>query len=139
MVLRAILVTVGLSWAGALFGGVAGAGAQFVWMVLEGGELFWDPSFLIFGALMGVVAGAFLAPLTAWLLMRHVPLGLAFAGTLLGTVAGAGAGAVIASLGGAIWGGFAGYGISAAVLRFRVPRDGRALAPSTGVRGSLQG
>lgn len=60
--------------------------------------------------------------LTAWLLMGHVPLGLAFGGTLLGTVAGAAVAAAAGSLPGAIYGGFAGYAASALVLRIRVAR-----------------
>jgi hypothetical protein len=137
MLLRAILVTIGLSWAGAIFGGLAGAGAQWVWMAVDGDGFLHEPGILLFGGTMGLVAGAFLAPLTAWLLMRHVPLGLAFAGTLLGTVAGAGAGAIIGDMQAAMLGGFAGYAISAVALRFRVPRAGRTLAPGAGARASL--
>lgn len=125
--LRAILVTLGLSVAGAVFGAVAGVGAQFVWMLAEGEQIWSYPPVFIIGAAMGTAAGAILAPLTAWLLMRHVPLGLAFGGTLLGTVAGAAVGGVIGSLMGAIYGGFIGYGASAVMLRLRVPRPSMAI------------
>ncbi|MBB4638698.1 hypothetical protein [Longimicrobium terrae] len=128
---RAILVTLGLSAAGAVFGAIAGLVAQVAWMLLEWDGWFRYPEVLVFGAGMGMIAGAVLAPLTAWLLMRHVPLGLAFGGTLLGTVAGAAVGATMGSLPGAIYGGFIGYAASALVLRFRVARPPRAVTRST--------
>jgi hypothetical protein len=128
--LRAILVTLGLGVAGAVFGAVAGVGAQLVWMIADGEQIWHYPPIFYFGAVMGMVAGAILAPLPAWLLMRHVPLGLAFGGTLLGTVAGAAVGGMIGSLMGAIYGGFIGYASSALVLRFRVARPPRAISRS---------
>lgn len=126
--LRAIWVTLGLTVAGAVFGAMAGAVAQVAWMLVEWDGWFRYPEVLLFGTALGAVAGAVLAPLTAWLLMRHVPLGLAFGGTLLGTVAGAAVGATIGSLPGAIYGGFIGYAASALVLRFRVARPPKAIS-----------
>lgn len=139
MWIRGIVVTLGLAVAGAVFGAIAGAGAQTVWMVLDGAPVRAISKLVWFGAQMGLIAGAILAPISGWLLMRHVPLWLAFGGTLLGTIAGAGVGAVIGGMWTAMLGGFAGYATSAIALRVRTSRGGRALPASGPGRVAIGG
>ena len=82
-------VTLGLSAAGIVFGGVAGSATWALTEVLSGGFAgSWDPDLLLSASLVGAILGAVCAPLVGWLLLRYVPLGRAFAGLTLGTIIG---------------------------------------------------
>lgn len=86
---RVVGVTVGLSAAGAAFGGLAGAGALAVVIILSGEwSILVSPSLLLFAGGIGAVLGAVCAPLAGWLLLRRVPLGRVFGGLTLGTIIG---------------------------------------------------
>jgi hypothetical protein len=128
---RIAAITAGLMAAGALFGGVSGAVALTGYAVaMDGPAIVWeDPVIIFFAAITGAALGAVLGPVAAWLLMRHVPLGLAFAGTALGTVAGAGVGMLLTSGPGIVLLGTSiiGFAASAVFLRFAVPRQGARL------------
>jgi hypothetical protein len=127
---RILSVTMGLMLAGAVFGTITGALTLFVWMAIIGGidALFEDMVLMLWmGAWFGGTLGAVMGPSAAWLLMRHVPLGLAVGGTMLGTLAGSGIGLLAtANPVGAMFCGMAGFGVTAIRLRVRFPRgDGR--------------
>jgi hypothetical protein len=86
---RVALVTAGLAVAGAVLGAIAGALALGIaitssWSPLGLSELV----ILVMPAFVGGFIGFFAAPLVGWLLLRHVPLGRAFGGLVLGTVVG---------------------------------------------------
>jgi len=84
---RILAITSGLLIVGSLLGAFAGAAvAGIVGLVLDGSAP--DPELLRFGATFGAPLGGVLLPLAGWVLMRHVPLGRAFLGTAIGTVAG---------------------------------------------------
>lgn len=132
---RIAAVTAGLMVAGGVFGTLAGMIVLIAWTLVLG-EPLMDVvadlgSVLRLAMLFGGVLGAVLGPLAAWLLMRHVPLGLAVGGTTLGTLAG-GVGALVATGNPflAMLYGMAGFGISALGLRLRVPRRERRLLGS---------
>ncbi|HEX2078115.1 MAG TPA: hypothetical protein VHG08_10415, partial [Longimicrobium sp.] len=113
--LRIAAVTAGLMAAGAVFGAVAGVTTLAAWALKDGGfrDLASDLGFVLgYGAFFGGVFGAVLGPLAAWLLMRHVPLGLAVGGTTLGTVAGMAAGLLFPDFGVSFYGGFAGFALA---------------------------
>ena len=87
---RVLAVTAGLIVTGILAGGLAAGCAVALTAILQGDwrsaldlEL-WGFSFAI-----GAVIGAVIAPVTAWLFLRHVPLGrLTFQTTLATALAG---------------------------------------------------
>lgn len=84
-------VTLGLAAAGAVAGGVAGfLFAAVVTATATAGlpSLGVAVTVLAFGGIAGAALGTVLGPVAAWLLMRHVPLGLAIGGTTLGALAG---------------------------------------------------
>jgi hypothetical protein len=128
---RILAVTAGLAVAGGVFGTIAGALTLLAWLIWIGQlhSLVDDTAFVLWiGAWYGGTLGAVMGPIAAWLLMRHVPLGLAVGGTLLGTLASGGMGLlatgnpVVAML----W-GMAGFGITAIGLRIRFPSRERRL------------
>ena len=132
---RIAAVTAGLMVAGGVFGTIAGMIVLIAW-----GMVHADPSIftldglrfvLEFAIVIGGVLGAVLGPIAAWLLMRHVPLGLAVGGTTLGTLAGGGI-ALVATGDPvvAMLYGVGGFAISAIGLRLRVPRSDRRLLGS---------
>jgi hypothetical protein len=132
---RIALVSAGLMVAGALFGGIAGGLAVLGFLLWEGGGLQVlreMPGALLYGGVPGAVLGAVLGPVAAWLLMRHVPLGLAVAGTTLGSLAGAGTGMLIADVEQIIAGALIGFAVSAAGLRIAIPRPDRTRLPGGG-------
>jgi hypothetical protein len=76
---------------------------------------------LIFVGALGALLGGVLLPITAWLFLRRVPIGLAVLGTLLGTVVGGALGWILFSgadqIRGGLAGAFAGFALSALLLR----------------------
>ena len=90
---RILLVTAGLSLAGAVLGALAAVVATT--FVLAGirmtnhlsGVVTFDP-FLVTGV-EGALCGAILGPITAWVALRRVPLGRALLMATLGTTVGA--------------------------------------------------
>jgi hypothetical protein len=129
---RIAAVTAGLIVAGGVFGTIAGVIVLLAWTLMLGEPLIITPgdlgSVLHLAMFFGGVPGTVLGPIAAWLLMRHVPLGLAVAGTTLGTLAG-GVGALVATEDpfAALLYGMAGFGLSAVGLWLRVPRRERRL------------
>ena len=86
---RVLVVTAGLAVAGATCGGLAAAVALALALLpSEGMVLFSDPGVLRLAAVVGAGIGSVLAPIAGWLLLRHVPLGRAFAGLTIGTIVG---------------------------------------------------
>lgn len=82
-------VTLGLSAAGAALGGVAGATALGVALLVSDGlGVLKDLGILLIPGVIGAMLGAVCAPLAGWLLLRRVPLGRAFGGLTLGTIVG---------------------------------------------------
>jgi hypothetical protein len=122
---RVAAVTGGLIMAGAIAGGVASAIAIVAVGLVSDGSMgmYHDPETIILGGILGAIYGAVLGPLAAWLLMRHVPLGIAIGGTMLGTLIG-GVAALMTeqhflSL------PLAGFALAALVIRLAVPRPAR--------------
>ena len=120
--LRIAAVTGGLLVAGAVAGAIAADAAFVIAQTIEGGSLSLiglEP--LLFVGSLGALLGGVLLPITAWLFLRRVPIGLAVLGTLLGTVVGGALGWILfsgsdqirAGLGGA----FAGFALSTLLLR----------------------
>lgn len=86
---RIIGVTAALLACGAVFGGVAAVlAALLAFTITEGpaSGVLYDA--LAIAGVIGALLGGLLLPAACWLLLRRVPLGLAFLGTVLGTVAG---------------------------------------------------
>jgi hypothetical protein len=129
---RIAAVTAGLMVAGGVFGTLAGIVVLIAWARIIGEPLMVTlgnlGAVLQVAMVFGGVLGAVLGPIAAWLLMRHVPLGLAVGGTTLGTLAG-GVVALVATGNPftALLYGMAGFGVSAIGLRLRVPRRERRL------------
>jgi hypothetical protein len=87
---RVVGVTLGLVGAGALLGALAGGvalafSALIRWGDPSGSDLLSD---LLLGAFFGAPLGALTAPILAWLLLRRVPLGRMFLGSVAGGVVG---------------------------------------------------
>jgi hypothetical protein len=130
---RIAAVTAGLIVAGAVFGTIAGALMLTGWLALTGSFTSLDDAAFVlrFSFDFGGKAGAVLGPIAAWLLMRHVPLGLAVGGTTLGTLVGGVAGLIYTGLPvGSMLFGVAGFGISAIALRIGYPRREPRRLPS---------
>jgi uncharacterized membrane protein len=122
--LRIAAVTAGLLVAGAVAGFIAADVAFLIAVAFEnpGPELITLEPLLFVGSL-GALLGGVLLPITAWLFLRRVPLGLAVLGTLLGTVVGGALGWILSSapyqIQGGLGGAFAGFALSALLLRLR--------------------
>ncbi|MBI4821991.1 MAG: hypothetical protein HY791_37385 [Deltaproteobacteria bacterium] len=84
---RILLVTLGLSVAGAVFGAIA---FMIAFEVIDSFEsnAFGLGTVLRAGFTFGAPLGAVLAPITGWLLLRYVPLGTAFLGLTVGSTIG---------------------------------------------------
>lgn len=119
---RIVAVTLGLAMAGLVVGGVLGALLISVWMLVAGEGKF-EPRLIPYTAAVGGMMGVVLGPLSAWLLMRYVPIGLAIGGTALGTLAGAAVGIVVGGLGTGLTGGLIGFAVTALLLGVRASRD----------------
>ena len=129
---RIAAVTAGLVVAGAVFGTIAGVVLLTAWLAVTGSfHSLRDAAFVLrFSFYFGGSLGAVLGPVAAWLLMRHVPLGLAVGGTTLGTVVGGVIGFITTGLPvGSMLFGVAGFGISAIALRIGHPRRDHRLLP----------
>lgn len=88
-ILRVLGVTLGLSAAGALFGGIAAAIAILVWgMGKFAGGLDGAVGAMGFAFSVGAVLGSIMGPFVAWGLLRHVPLGKAVLGATIGAFVG---------------------------------------------------
>jgi hypothetical protein len=129
---RVAAVTGGLIVVGAIAGALATAIAvAAVLLATVPRELVRDPGILLFAGTIGAAFGSVLGPLAAWLLMRHVPLGIAIGGTMLGTLAG---GVAALLLDGQFpWNLYLalpllGFFLAALVIRVSVPRPARVWA-----------
>jgi hypothetical protein len=130
---RIAAVTAGLMVAGGVFGTIAGMAVLMAWGLAEGDAIGLADLGPLLGLslVLGGGLGAVLGPLSAWLLMRHVPLGVAVGGTTLGTLAGGVIGLIAtADPFVAMSYGVAGFGISAIALRIRFPSRERRLLRS---------
>src|SRR5215208_4136115 len=130
---RILAVIAGLLAVGAAAGALTGAAvASLIVLVGDGPRHAFEPLVLGIGAAYGAPLGALLLPLSGWLLMRHVPLGRALLGTVVGTVVGGLAGwfapvgvdEVFRSLIGAM----AGFALAVLVLRRSAARARREAA-----------
>jgi hypothetical protein len=125
MLMRIVGVTLGLAAAGFVAGAIVGLAMMGIWLALS--PVLGDTaSNLLRGAAFGGAVGAVAGPAAAWLLMRHVPLGLAIGGTALGTLAGAALGLLIGGWEGSFGGAFLGFTLVAVALRIRGSRAARA-------------
>jgi len=124
--MRIAAVTAGLIVAGAVFGTIAGAAVLTAWLAATGSfsAPMGDAAFVLqFSFAFGGRLGAVLGPIAGWLLMRHVPLGLAMGGTTLGTIVGGVIGFIATALPiGSMVYGVAGFALSAIALRIGYPR-----------------
>jgi hypothetical protein len=134
--LRIAAVTGGLLVAGAVAGFIAADLAFLIAGAIDGngpGLIGLEP--MLFVGSLGALLGGVLLPITAWLFLRRVPLGLAVLGTLLGTVVGGALGWILFSgsdqIGGGLGGAFAGFALSTLLLRL--------LASAPRVRVSTRG
>jgi hypothetical protein len=122
-VARIIGVTIGLVAGGIVFGAIAGGTAFWaVALITEQGTSL--EAFEI-GAAFGAPLGALTAPLLAWLLLRHVPIGKMFLVCSAGTAVGGMVGWFATLVGGDILlnpllGAFIGCLIAAIALWYRV-------------------
>jgi len=93
---RILAVTAGLIVAGIVAGAVAAGCALALSLVLLGEwRAAVDVGFWKIAGLVGAMIGGVAAPLTAWLFMRHVPLGQMIAQTTLATIVFGGVGFAI--------------------------------------------
>jgi hypothetical protein len=131
---RVAAVTAALAALGVFVGAVSGALVMLAFVLVRTG--FTSPadlaSMIAWGAMIGAVMGAVLGPLSAWLLMRHVPIGIAIGGTALGTIAGAVAGLFLGGPGVILLCALGGFAVAAVALWLRTPRGTR---PGAGARG----
>lgn len=117
--LRIAAITAGLAATGAVAGAVLGVliMALSILGAHSAAALMGAWILLLLGAGFGAAVGAVLAPASAWVLLRHVPLGRAVALTFLVATLGATLGMILspnASIGGAL----VGFGAAAVWLRF---------------------
>jgi hypothetical protein len=135
---RILVVTLILALVGALWGAVLGALIGFAMGVVRLGQSVEGAALtMVTTAGGGAALGAVLAPLTAWLLLRYVPLGRALGYTTLGTTVGAAAGLAAAGLAVArtdwwLWGALIGFALAAIWLRVftKAPRPAVDSPPS---------
>ena len=112
---RILILTAALALTGATMGAVLGALVSVMALGPEGVVLI--PPFIWMGVYFGAIIGGILAPLTGWLLLRRVPLGLAVGGTAVGTLAGAVIGLLLGGGNGSVMFAIAGFLGSAVLLR----------------------
>lgn len=130
--MRIAVVTAGLMVAGGVFGTVAGLLVLLAWGLAGGDAILGmhDLSVMLQVAVVfGGGLGAVMGPVSAWVLMRRVPLWLAVGGTTLGTLASGGIGLLAtADPVSAMYWGMAGFGITALGLNLRERRARRLTA-----------
>jgi hypothetical protein len=121
---RILIVLLGLMATGSVIGATLGALALWVAAAILGimPNRPSDAELLVAGAEAGALTGAILAPISAWSLMRFVPLWRAIGEPALGTTLGAMAGALAATAmnGGLAWpilGALIGFLVAAVRLR----------------------
>ena len=119
---RIVVVTAGLSVAGAVLGVIAATLALTVIVVTtaaatRSGSTI-TPDMLLVAAGDGAAFGLVLGPLTAWIALRRVPLGWAMLSSTAGTTVGAIAGAPI-PFAGPVLGAVAGFLVTSLWLRRR--------------------
>jgi hypothetical protein len=134
---RIFAVTVGLLVAGAIAGALAAVAAVMIAFAAGGeglGLTGTDAEMLSVVAILGALFGGVLLPVTAWIFLRRVPLGLALLGTVVGTILGGVLGWIAApgldEIQGGLVGAFTGFACAALFLRLRAsaPRVPRAVA-----------
>jgi len=126
---RIVALTAGLTITGAMAGGIAGGTALTICFLVTpphnpfsvAGVL----SVFLLGGLFGAPLGGVTAPILAWLLMRHVPLGKMFLVCSVGTAIGGIVGWFVTTAGGNIMlnplvSAFVGCVIAAIALRSRM-------------------
>lgn len=139
---RILGVTAALLACGAIFGALAAVVAAAVAFNITGGppfSLYAQLYFIV--AVVGAAMGGVLLPAACWLLLRRVPLGLAFLGTVLGTVIGGVLGWVLGHdmglLFGPIAGAVLGFLLATILLRVRFsapkPAGDRPIARPAGL------
>ena len=118
---RILLVTVGLSFGGAVLGALAAAVATtFVVVginVMNHSDFAVTIAPLLVAAVDGAALGAILGPITAWLALRQVPLGRAFLTATIGTTVGALLGTLLPL--GSTAGAVLGFVLASAWMRLR--------------------
>lgn len=126
---RILGITAALLACGAIFGALAAVVAAAVaFNITEGPPFSLYGEVYVIAAMAGAALGGVLLPTACWLLLRRVPLGLAFLGTVLGTVVGGVLGWVLGHDVGLLFGPIAGavLGFLLATillrLRFSAPR-----------------
>lgn len=135
---RIAAVTAGLLVAGALFGSVAAViGSTIAVTITELGLPPWE--LVALAAIIGGVLGAPLLPVTSWLLLRRVPLGLSFVGTTVGTTLGGVIGWIAAMKAGGnpvgwpVMGAVTGFFAAVLVLRMRFSSAREVAQPASRV------
>ena len=133
--IRIAAVTAGLLVAGAIAGALAADAALLLALGLKDGELALAGEALGFVAVVGALFGGVLLPITAWLFLRRVPLGLALLGTVIGTVIGGSLGWIVRyggnEINGGVMGACAGFACAALLLRLRASAPRERYAVST--------
>lgn len=135
---RIVLVTLGLSLTGAAVGATLSPLLLLVMGLARGMPVLdVDLSFLGIPAAFGAIAGAILAPIASWSLMRHVQIWRAIVETLIGTILGASVGMLIGPVQrlGLLWPivfGILGFVIAAGRLRWSRRASGSVSSPVPG-------
>ncbi|HEX9940297.1 MAG TPA: hypothetical protein VGB15_24395 [Longimicrobium sp.] len=139
---RILGVTAALLACGAVFGALAAVvAAVLAFNITEGPPFSLYAQTYVFVAVVGAVLGGVLLPAACWLLLRRVPLGLAFLGTVLGTVMGAVPGWVLGHdmklMLGPVGGAVLGFLLATILLRLRFsaprPAGDRPIARPAGL------
>ena len=123
---RILILTAALALTGGAIGAVLGAIMSL--MALGPMQAVLLPGSIWLGVYVGAIIGGILAPLTGWLLLREVPLGLALGGTALGTAGGAVIGLIVGGGGGSVMFAVVGFLGSAVLLRFGAASRARGSA-----------
>ena len=125
---RVVAITAGLVVVGAVTGAAVGVLVAILSLPFDAASIFGVAALLVSGAGVGGVMGMVLAPATAWLFLRHVPIGRAIAQTALGTVLGALIGLLTGGPSASVILAFTGFGTVALWLRH--PHVGEATSRS---------
>ena len=128
---RVLGVTAALLACGAVFGALAAVVAAAVaFNITEGPPFSLYAEIYVIAVAVCTALGGVLLPAACWLLLRRVPLGLAFLGTVLGTVVGGVLGWVLGHgvglMFGPIAGAVLGFLLATILLRLRFSAPGAA-------------